>query len=228
MEKIRTYKHSGGLGDLVCGLPAIMVLGKGDLWLSTDIMTELLEIQPYINRVYRFKGTKERWKTFPVDYNLDEFRKVGIRDGLVKSYLTAFDIQFDMTQPWLFDIEPNPVAPIIINDTGRIRYLGYSVDWKKLKPHESKCAFIGYKEQYEEFVENRNLNIPHHIIKNGLEYAQAIKGSKLFIGNQSWGITLAEALKHPRVVDLYEGRPFYLQGPDGYTELTYEILDRYL
>ena len=228
MEKYKTYKHSGGLGDLTCGLPAIMVLGKGDLWLTTDIMTELLEIQPYINKVYKFRGTKEEWRAFEVDHNLDDFRKVGIGNGLVKSYLTAFGIQFDMTRSWLFNIEPNPVAKIIINDTGRIRYLGYSVDWKKLKPHESECAFIGYEDQYKEFVESRNLDIPHHIVHNGLEYTRAIKGSKLFIGNQSWGITLAEALKHPRVVDLYEGKPFYPQGPDGYTELTFEILDRYL
>ena len=228
MEKLKTYKHSGGLGDIICGLPAIMILGKGDLWLTTNLLTELLEIQPYINKVYKYPGNNKEWKTFEVDYNLDDFRKVGIGDGLVKSYLTAFGIQFDMTQPWLFNIEPNPVAPIIINDTGSIRYLGYSVDWGKLKPHESKCAFIGYREQHSEFVENRKIDIPHYVIRNGLEYAQTIKGSKLFIGNQSWGITLAEALKHPRVVDLYAGKPFYPQGPDGYTELTYEILDRYL
>jgi hypothetical protein len=57
----------------------------------------------------------------------------------------------------------------------------------------------------------------------------AIRGSKLFVGNQSFPYSLAEAMKHPRVLEVCPICPNCCpQGPNGYAGLTKDVLDHYL
>jgi hypothetical protein len=79
------------------------------------------------------------------------------------------------------------------------------------------------------FVRNRNINVPFYPIRDALEFARVIKGSKLYIGNQSTGLSLAEGIKAPRVADLYLGlSKQYPYGDTGHYKLTKDLIRRYV
>jgi hypothetical protein len=62
-----------------------------------------------------------------------------------------------------------------------------------------------------------------------MEFAQIIKGSKLYLGNQSTGLAIAEGLKVPRVADLYLGRSKqFPKGENGHWGLSKALIRRYL
>jgi hypothetical protein len=71
--------------------------------------------------------------------------------------------------------------------------------------------------------------VKYYPIKNALDFAQIIKGSKLYLGNQSTGLAIAEGLKHPRVADIYKGlSKQYPKGKNGHYELSEDLIRRYL
>ena len=60
--------------------------------------------------------------------------------------------------------------------------------------------FLGLKNEFDDLkTQIENLNF--YNCKNFLEMAEIIKDSKLFIGNLSFGYTLAEGLKVPRLLE---------------------------
>jgi hypothetical protein len=85
---------------------------------------------------------------------------------------------------------------IIINRTSRYNNdLQFYVDI--INKNEAKnCGFIGTEKEYNSFIEQTSLKIDHVITKDLLEAAIAIKNSRIFVGNQSSCMALAEALKH--------------------------------
>ena len=118
---MKTFKHGEGTGDVIYGLPAMKVLGGGDLYLNIGLMAidSLLELQPYVNKIHKIRISDKEWKDYPVDYDLDKFRKQNYnRYTVSQCHLLAFNLEFDLSQPWLENIQPNPIAPIVINDTG--------------------------------------------------------------------------------------------------------------
>jgi hypothetical protein len=120
---MKTYKHSGDLGDIIFSLPVISSNGKGILYLdpnggekeplvswsnydktkltkeSIDKIKPLLEQQDYIHEVrYWEPGIK-------VDYNLDKFRGFVKHNNLTTSHLDAFGMMgrndYWQGTPWL-------------------------------------------------------------------------------------------------------------------------------
>lgn len=235
--KKRSFKHSGGRGDVIYSLPTVIVLAGGTFYLSGggSMMTEILEVQPYIKEVKHFKGSREEWKSLKVDYNLDGFRNWDHRNNLLTvCHLKAFNLLgstplFNLSQPWLYNIEPKHIRPIVINKN--LSYPGDNIDWDVLKGYEKKCVFLGLVQEYDSFIKMTGLNIPRHVLnpETALEFASIIKGSDIYIGNQSLGFSLAEGMKHPRVLEIYMGAPNCTpQSENGYELLTEEVLQRYL
>jgi len=235
---VKKFKHIGGRGDIIFGLPTMMLLGGGDLYITGDFVTNLLEIQPYINKVYMIHP--EEFFKLEVDYDLSKFKEQDVaKYGILRAHLDAFNLDvfgvdtsgshWDLSKPWLFGIHPKPTVEIIINDTGTARWPGFTVNWDALKPYESKCGFIGWDTEYEEFKKARSLNVKRIPVRHALEFARVIKGSKLYIGNQSLGWAIAEGLKCPRVIDSTYGMiQEYPQSQNGHTELTCDIIEKYL
>jgi hypothetical protein len=61
------------------------------------------------------------------------------------------------------------------------------------------------------------------------ELAGVIRGCKLFVGNQSLAFSMAEAMKHPRVLEVCAYAPNCdPQGPNGHIRLTQGIIRKYL
>jgi len=232
---MKTFKHSGGGGDMLYGLATMYHLGGGVLHLNFDkrlkFYYDLQLKQPYIKGVEHHSRVTGEWKLFESDYNLDLFRRQPFNDGytLVECHMMAMGIKFDLTEPWLFNVEPKHVADIVINDTGKIRWEGVTIDWDQLREYEDRAVFVCLDGEYNNFCRDRKYKLPHYKIKDAMHFAQIIKGSKLYIGNQSTGLAIAEGLKHPRVADLYLGKSKqYPKGENGYYKLTRDIIRRYL
>ena len=213
----KTFKHSGSLGDIISGLPTIIRLGGGKLFIANDPLTSphnrelqilvfseivpmlkpLLESQSYIKSV-------EVWDNQPVNYDMDSWRYKGLDLAVgnsAKNQLKNYNLIYDLTQKWL-DVPPIHKKDIIINRTQR--YNNPKFDWDKVLAlfPEEKILFLGRKDEYAAF--NRK-EIEFYQVKNFLELASIIAGSELFIGNQSFYWWLAEAMKINRWLEAFPG-----------------------
>lgn len=201
-----------------------MALGGGTYYLREDqapSLKRLFEKQPYLDvKVVNH----QEWKELVPTHDLDKFR--GTNElHVTKMHLAAFNLKFDFTKKYLFNIEPLKIARIAVQDTGQQRFPGHTVNWEVLRPHLDQCIFIGNDHDYEGFVEDRKMDIKRHKCDDIYEFAQVIAGCDLFVGNMSIGQTIAEGLKKPYVVDLYIGRPQYPMMQEGqYVGLCKEIL----
>ncbi len=211
--QIKTFKHNGNCGDIIFSLPTIIALGGGKLYIGKnppgigriftdemrDQMIELLKTQPYLADVSPYNNEY-------IDYDLSKFVEIfNCYDHIVNWHLKLFKSQFDTSKAWLESINPIHTKDIVVNTTFRDRDV--PLDWQVLKEYKNKCIFVGFKKEYDNFKESIGLNIPWHPTKSILEFAQVIKGSKLFIGNQSLGFALAEAMKVPRILEVHHHCP---------------------
>jgi len=228
----KTFKHVGGGGDMIYGLATMKELGGGILHLNSSqggYFESLLLKQPYVKEIVNHAFVYADWQKLEVDFNLDRFREIDHNIyTILECHAIAFNVEIEYTDPWLFNIEPMYVADIVINDTGKARFPGNSVNWNLLKPYADRCVFLGEDSEYKEFCNNR-FELRRYCLSEALEFARIIKGSKLYVANQSSGLAMAEGMKHPRVADLYYGWakqfPF---GFNGHCKLTKKIIEKYL
>jgi hypothetical protein len=223
-SKLKTFQHSGNLGDIIYSLPAVIALGGGILYIKTETgrlglsneapapnpmtepmarqLIELLKTQPYLAdiRLYRDEG---------VDYNLDRFRehRAVMRNHIAGSHLEVFGVNYNLALPWLQGISPLYVNDIVISRTMRNLSTVNRFDWRVLEKYQKNCVFIGFADEYEAFRQSTGLEVEWYQSPSILEIARVIRGSKLFIGNQSLGFALAEGMKHPRVLEVYYFAP---------------------
>ena len=139
-------------------------------------------------------------------------------------------------KPWLTNIEPKHVADIIINITDRYH------DWKNQgsKEHDFRnfdytlckdydCGFIGLDNEYDLFVDRYKFEPKRIVVKDALETAQIIKGSKLFVGNASSAKAIAEGMKHPTLMEISKTYPDCIpMHKHGYHFISKELVEHYL
>lgn len=219
------------MGDIIYSLPTIQALGGGVLWVRKkphyEWLCTLLERQPCIDRVINDGFGLNGF------VNLDGYRIVerkAYRSGdfkhLAECHLIALGRKADISKPWLYDIAPKRIADIVVSRSTRY-HDREDIDWKLLNGHN--VAFVGLKDEYEQFWHFCGVDCSYYECKDALEMAQIIKGSKLFIGNQSLGFAIAEAMKHPRVLEVYyKNANCTPQSSNGYTYLTEELLAKCL
>lgn len=213
------YLHNGAMGDIIYALPVLRVQ-PGVLALTKeqqrDFLTPLLDLQPYVTGVTL---------NYPPEGFIDlrKYREVSQADlskHLALCHAEAAGAVVDLTTPWLEAIEPHAAAQIIVNRTSR--YHG-ELDWEALRPFSANTAFVGTEREHRKFP----FPVTYHPTANALELAQVIAGSSLFIGNQSCAFAIAEALKHPRVLEVSTEKPNCMpHGAEGWTELTAGRIER--
>ncbi len=228
---MKTFKHSGDLGDIIFSLPTIKALGGGILYLdpqgglneplvtwgngrynqtrlneqSIYNIKPLLELQPYIERIELLKpGIK-------VDYNLDRFRQHIGQACITKAHLDAFgQSAIWMKDPWLFldttrsyDV---PARDILVVRTFRMH--GNQAFWE-MYPDEyiKRSVFVGAPKEYEIFNETFSFDIPFWDLKGILALAEAINGCSLFVSNQTLGHAIAEGFKKNLIQEVYRIAP---------------------
>lgn len=242
---MRTFKHSGDLGEIIFGLPTIIALGGGRLYIADGHgnpginsirglprpierdtvfqMIELLKTQPCLSDVQPYDNEE-------VDYNLDKWREIESShllwvDHIAEIHLKTFGVRFDLGRPWLENIKPLYKNDIVINRGKRWLSDKNKFNWQSLKGYEDRCVFIGFEKEYEAFVKLTGLNVDRYTIKSLLEFTQIIKGSKLYIGNQSLGSALAEAMKHPMALEIDYNSPRCMpQSLNGHIRLNEKLL----
>jgi hypothetical protein len=180
-----------------------------------EMLTPLLLHQPQIAVV-------EKYNTQPVDYDLDEFRTYTFlqdRGSISRWYFNVYGISYNTSQPWL-------VAPRNEQYTNKIiiarshRYRSLVVDYSFLKKYPNKL-FVGVQEEYED-MKKVLPDLEYKPVNDFLEMATIINSCKLFIGNQSFPFSLAEALKVKRLLEVYYKAPNVVVEGEGANDFIYQ------
>ncbi len=163
-----------------------------------DLLAPVAKLQPYIADI-RIIGVND-----PVDWASEEFRQRHYSKGetLMQAHLNhlvkthGIGQNFTATEPWITNIEPaaRSKGRVVINRTGR--YRNDTFPWTEIVAHyRNRLLFVGLPHEWREFIGHHGY-VEFVPTANLLAVAQLIKGSDLFIGNQSCAYALAEGMKH--------------------------------
>ncbi len=209
----RCVTSSGDLGDCVASMATIFHKNEPCFYLLLDdgktkgiisrahIIRPLLESQPLIESV-------RPWRNEVVDWASEGFRPSwhDRRRNLATCHAQhALDTHFidtlpDMSKPWL-TVEQNKKFNGLIVINRSPRYNNPHFPWREVVEHYGNLlCFIGLPQEHADF-EYHFGKVRYIVTHDMLEVAQAIAGSELFIGNQSSCMTIAEGLKHPRILE---------------------------
>jgi len=231
------FLHSGHLGDIINSLPAIKEISKrktcklfieinkplpaeardvnhpfGNFYLTKAPVEKLLPLlsqQNYIKKVDIFNNQK-------IDVNLNLFRQLPINFNLdsVRWYFHLTGDHGDLINPYLINVGDHKIKDKIAIVRSKRRKNNF-INYNFLKNYEN-VIFLGLFDEYRELKEEIP-NLDFYDCKDFLEMAQIINSSKVFIGNLSFGYTLAEALKKPRLLESAPDFPLvYPNGNNAY------------
>jgi hypothetical protein len=163
-----------------------------------DMIAPLLRSQDYIEDFLPYEGQE-------VDFDMDKIRQEIFtnqpKGSLNRWFFYAFpEMANDLSKAWL-SVDAIKHNKIVINFTARHRnpYVNYFF----LKNFRDNIMFAGLKSEHDEFQKQYNLEVDYLYVENFYELTQAIAGSKFFMGCQSFCFQLAEALKVPRVLEIF-------------------------
>jgi len=232
-----SFLHSGHLGDIINSLPLIKEISKnkkcklfietykllplnlqnnenefGKYYLNEFSVKKLLPLlsnQPFIKSVDIYNNEK-------IDVDLNLFREMPINFNIdsVRWYFHLTGIHGDLEKPYLTNINMHTKKDkiVIIRSNRRRNYL---INYNFLNKHKD-ILFLGLKNEYLD-LKKEIPNMEFFDCENFLEMAEIINSCKLFIGNLSFGYTIAEALKKPRLLESGPGFPLvYPNGINAY------------
>jgi hypothetical protein len=187
----------------------------------------LLEYQPWVNKV-------EKHTNQPIDYNFDWFRDIGINlsSGDIRMWHWALFPELNngvLKQPLIKpDRDLEYLNDSIIINLSK-RYRNNTINYSILEPIASKCLFVGLDDEFTAFNRAYMMGIKRLHVKDALHMCQIISSCKLFIGNQSSSYAIAEQLKVPRLLEIYNFCPNVIPiGGEAYGYWTTENLRYYL
>jgi hypothetical protein len=207
-----TFRHSGKLGDIVYSLPGVKAHSPALLYINADgahtsppaaqSMLPLLRAQPYIEYAGIYAGE-------PFDHDFDVFRR------LIVAYYNLADCQLmtlslpptHLKEKWLFldAAGPEEGNGVVFARSGA--WAGAPGIFEQLYQAYGKGArFVGTAMEWSVFQHDIG---PISWAPTGdlLELARIIAGCRLFIGNQSCPLAIAEGLKVPIMQAVYNPTP---------------------
>ncbi len=236
-KKELSFLHYGHLGDVVASLPVIKELSKthkcnfyiqakkplepnarhykrfGDYVFLTDANVDML-LPLFMNQPYIHKVDKYTNQEIDIDLNLIREMPINFNIDSVRWYSQLTGIHTDLSVPYIF-AEPHNVIKNKVTIMRNVRRKNYFTNYQFLKKYES-LLFIGLNDEYED-LKKEVPNLEFYDCKDFLEMAQIIKSSKLFLGNLSFGYTIAEGLKIPRLLESVPEFPLvYPNGKNAY------------
>tara|TARA_B000000557_G_C20734143_1_gene425601 strand:+ start:100 stop:972 length:873 start_codon:yes stop_codon:yes gene_type:complete len=228
-----SFLHYGHLGDLIHSLPLLKEISKnktcnlyieknkplpkhavmkghpaGSVFLNENTILKLMPLlkeQKFLNKIEIYRDQEidvdlNYFREMPINFNTDSrrwyFHLVGVFPNLSQSYL---------------DVKPHSNFKNFIIIMRSLRRQNKHIDYSFLSSFDN-IVFLGLKDEFSE-LKKKITNLEHYDSKDFLELAMIIKNAKLFIGNNSFGYALAEALKVPRLLE--SGPDFPLVYPFG-------------
>lgn len=176
----------------------------------------LVESQPYISKMEKYTGQQ-----YDLDFDVIRGKTfVNLPHGSIQSWIMyAFpDLACDISKQWMEVpgdcpdyIKEQVYGKAVLNFTER--YRNSLMDYFFLKSYSPELIFAGTEREHWIFCTKWNLDVPLLKVNNFLDYAHAIKNSRFLLSNQSLGWNIAEAIKHPRVLEVCQyaqnNLPFY-------------------
>jgi hypothetical protein len=229
-------KHSGNIGDIIYALPTAYALaGDGKINMLLAINEPMQHKHKYhpSGNVMLTKTAAEMLKPLllyqdkiadcaiyngeQLDYDLDVFRKQPIhfdKGNISRWYSYIFPVFPDSSQPWLkAPVDPFYNEYIVVERSHR--YRSPNIDYAFLSKY-SKILFVGVDNEYADMKANVPA-IEYKKVKDFQELATIINSCRFFIGNQSFPFSIAEALKTPRLLEVYYQCPnVVVEGKNGY------------
>lgn len=220
---MKTFFHSGDIGDIIACLPAIRQLGGGHLWIGDTVINTraresmkgpryeaikpLLEAQEYIASVTWVDLIHPDDKR--IDHNFSTFRygtPGGPFQNLAERQADFVGVYTPNLSPWL-KASPSHDSKDKFIIARSPRYHTSTFPWTKiLEKVGDRGLFVGRLEEHVAFCNKFNVSIPFYPTSNFLELASVIAGSCQFIGNQSAPMWVAMGLGHPLIQEtlMYE------------------------
>jgi len=221
---MKTFKHSGDLGDIIYSLPTMKNLGGGILYLDIsggiddeyckrqlsdiwdgktkfnqkgfDFLYPLLKEQKYITDVRVYNGET-------IDYNLNKLRQQFLNPNtrskhrcLVDLHRQAFGLSpYDVNKPWLECGDPIKLEKNIIVSRSP-RYQGSYVYLATYRKYFQQFGtFIGLKKEHDLFEWTFGVKIDFFESSSALEIAKVIAGSKQLVSNSTLNLAIGMGLK---------------------------------
>ena len=184
----------------------------GEFYLNNKIyemLYPLLKQQKYISTIDIFANQK-------IDINFNTIRDLPINllfDNLRYGFHIA-GVQFNLNKEFIY-VDEHPIIKDKIIILRSLRYQNNFINYNFLENYENPY-YVGTEEEFNHLKKNLK-NLEFYQCKDFLEMAMLIKSSKIFIGNSSLGIDIADGLKTPR---LLESCPYFparqVHGEKGY------------
>jgi hypothetical protein len=232
------FKHTGHAGDVIYSIPAMKALAKGkkihlyfelhqpnrdftkqmrhpngNVMLtekSVALFAPLMQQQPEIE----YFGA---WNGEPIHYDLTAFRSFPFdyrMYSITRWYFLTFAVTADLGKPWLHVTPDHRFSDKIVIARSS-RYHALDISYSFLTKYKN-LYFVGVPEEYDA-MKKEIPDLQYQSVSDFAELAAIIAGSKLFIGNQSFPFSLAEALKVPRILEVYYQCPNVVpEGPNAY------------
>ena len=220
-----TVKHSGGVGDVIYSLPALLSLVSqqrieevtfylqlnqtvqysgwhplGNLLLDAgyfEKLRPLLLAQRCIRRVEIYAGES-------IDVDFDGFRRLPLNYGTYSIprwyFLFLIGTHWDLSRPWL-SVEPDYRFKDFTLVGRNPRLQSPFIRYDFLSGYADEIVFVGVPREFEEFRAQCPRCTRFYQAANFLELAQVLAGCRFYAGNQGLVYTLAEALKIPRLLE---------------------------
>jgi hypothetical protein len=194
-------KSSGKIGDLLYGLPCAIAKGCKQICLFDgewgDSQQIAKRLQPLLSD-WIIRADESPHLNFHID--LDKFRQCPrlFQQHFTLSHCEMLDVPIDvLKEPWI-KVELKTVHRIIVHRSFRTR---------TFYPYEFMCrmcgndvGYVGTKEEYLDFCQQfPGCKAKWVEAPDLLQMAQVIAGAEFFMGNQSAGLALAEAMHHPHI-----------------------------
>lgn len=232
------FLHSGKYGDLIYALWTIKALGGGEIWFNTtegslvptggyEFCRPLLESLPFIT------GSKK--VQFTANFVNNRGQKMFCRQNPDYPDLLILDNAWYWgTQPetyhWInryaytFGVTVNASSPIIHISPKPHSEGSFGEVSKPIVVQFSNLYRCVTDSAYEKLLARKDVvRVQEGSCRNMLELVELIASSRFFVGNQSLGAAIAQALQHPRLIENYPVEPD--AQPIGTNGITFNNLD---
>lgn len=197
------------------------------------MLRPLLVAQEYIEDFRIYQQQK-------IDVDFDVMFKMGICNkpwGMIQRWpfycYWNLALDCDLSQPWLKLPEVSGCIyeqmqdKILVNRTER--YNNSRVSYEFLNEYAGSVVFTGTKREVEKFSADWKFQDGYLQVDDFYQLAQYIYSCKVFVGNQSLCWNIAEALKVPRVLEVFKEAPNCIPvGKDAYDAMDTTAMKNYV